>query len=294
MISSQTTRSGRAARARAIATRCARRRTARPGTGSPCAPAGGRARAGRRPRLSPPRARGRAARGPDARSRRATRRRGFSESFGFWKTIWIRRRASRERRLALRRERLAVEDDPPRRRLVQAGHAARDRRLAAAGLADEGEALARGDGERDVGRGDHRLVAAAVHGGEPLDLEQLRRRPGPRPHGEHRLEPDRRRLAPLEAAHVVARRGRFERRDLLGAPRDPLCAARRERAAGRALAHADGDARDAAERGAARRGPGSTPIRPRVYGCRGRASSSAAGPLSTMRPAYITAIRSAI
>ena len=40
---------------------------------------------------------------------------------------------------------------------------------------------------------------------EPLDLEQRRRRARTRvAHGEHRLEPDRRRLAPLEAAHVVA------------------------------------------------------------------------------------------
>ena len=65
------------------------------------APAGAPARAGRRPRP-------RASRRDRPRSTRAgraissaTRWRGLSESYGFWKTIWIRRRASRGRRLRL-------------------------------------------------------------------------------------------------------------------------------------------------------------------------------------------------
>ena len=39
---------------------------------------------------------------------------------------------------------------------------------------------------------------------------------------------------------------------------------------------------------------GIEPIRPAVYGCCGRWITSATGPISAMRPAYITATRSAV
>ena len=72
----------------------------------------------------------------------------------------------------------AIERDLPGGRLVQPGDAAPDRRLAAAGLADQRDAAARLDGERDAVDRRPRRPAAAVAGLEPGDHEQRERRPG--------------------------------------------------------------------------------------------------------------------
>ena len=179
----------------------------------------------------------------------ATRRRGLSESVGFWKTIWIRRRASRERA-----SRAAASGSPSRRirpaaGCVQAGDAARDRRLARARLPDEREALARGDARTNVLGRDDRLVTARRARRARPSTRRSGASPAPRsgaPSG--RLELERAASAPLEAAHGVARR---RPPPAAAASRvaalDPLRAARRERAPGGPLADADRDARDAAE-----------------------------------------------
>ena len=76
-----------------------------------------------------------------------TRLRGFSDAYGSWKIIIISRRigriSARESCVMSR----PVEDDLAAGRVEQAHDAARHRRLAAAGLADDAERLALLDGE---------------------------------------------------------------------------------------------------------------------------------------------------
>ncbi len=70
--------------------------------------------------------------------------RGLSDANGSWKTICIRRRSGCSW-FAERRDVLTVEQDPAARRLEEPEHRPPDRRLAAAGLADETERLAARD-----------------------------------------------------------------------------------------------------------------------------------------------------
>ena len=173
---------------------------------------------------------------------------------------------------------------------VQARDAARDRRLAAARLADERDAAARArsSNETSVGRRPRGRAAAAVHRLEPRRPEQrparacargARRRRGAR-------AVERRRRAPLEAAHGVVRR----RRPRAAASR---LAARLARSAQRG-ANAQPAGRSPTptatpgmprSRRAARRDRGS---RRRARACTGGAGASSTvrpAPASTMRPA---------
>src|SRR3954464_4869730 len=104
-----------------------------------------------------------------------TVRRGVSDAYGFWNTYWISRRAwfearppplvrARPRRL---RQHVVAESHLAGVVLVQPGDAACERRLAAARLADEREALVAVDLEVDV----EQRVARAVVGVERLDGE---------------------------------------------------------------------------------------------------------------------------
>ena len=71
-----------------------------------------------------------------------TRLRAFSDAYGSWKTIIISRRIGRISARESFVMSLAVEDDPAAGRVEQPHDAARHRRLAAAGLADDAERLA--------------------------------------------------------------------------------------------------------------------------------------------------------
>ena len=102
----------------------------------------------------------------------------------------------------------------------------------------------------------------------------------------------RRQRPPCRAAAGRTHTGRFA-----GAALDPGGTARREDAARRQAVRlpAPGPESPAARRAErARRAPGSTASRPRVYGCAGRSKSSAAGADSTISPAYMTSTRSQV
>ena len=119
----------------------ARRRRAGRGSGARSRRTARRAPASRRPSPAPACRRGRA--GPAAgRTDSPTVRRGLSEPYGFWKTYWMRLRTSALRRPGGVRQGRAVEQDLAVALGVQAGDGAGERRLAAARLADHGQALA--------------------------------------------------------------------------------------------------------------------------------------------------------
>src|SRR6185437_9232949 len=143
----------------------------------------------------------------------------------------------------------AVEADRARRRHVQAGQAAADRRLAAAGLADEGDATALLDGERDRVDGRAGRAARPVAGLEARHLEQRR------PVGDRARRTAVAALAGLEvelhpahAADVVAGHRLLENRHRLVAARLLMGAAGREGTPAGPLADADRHAGDAAQR----------------------------------------------
>ena len=136
----------------------------------------------------------------------ATVCRGLSESYGFWKTIWTRRRASRGRRPAR-----DASGEPSRLIVPPSGScrpddAAGDRGLAAAGFAHQCDALARPDRRTRCPRRRPRI------GGVPRASPSARR---PRATGcgagagdlHRRAWTWPRRLLPLEAAGEVAGRG---------------------------------------------------------------------------------------
>ena len=76
--------------------------------------------------------------------------RGLSEAYGSWKTICMSRRSVPELPPFRLRDVVAVEPDLPLGRVVEPHHDAGERRLPAAGLADEPDRLARVDLEIDA------------------------------------------------------------------------------------------------------------------------------------------------
>ena len=172
VTSSQISRSGSAASARAIATRWRSPPESSTGKRSPRR-LGSRTRSSNSPtRVSAsPRDRPLSTRRGRAIERR-TRCRGLSDSNGFWNTIWIRRRTSQRAVAgvggsASRRRRRCCSGRP-----VQPRDAAPDRRLAAARLADERHAATGLDRERDVHDGRPDGAAAAVARLQRRHLEQ--------------------------------------------------------------------------------------------------------------------------
>ena len=177
--------------------------------------------------------------------------RGFSDPNGSWKMICIFRRSGRSSSWLSVGDVAALELDRSRRRLDQAEDRPAKRRLAAAGLADEAEDLARADVEVDaVDRVDRRDLALEEPAQdrevllEPADLED-RRLP-------------RRRRAP--APPSVPRRARLGASSLPVAGRRPVVAASTS-AATRPNGPADGHVRLVGLDAPAAGGP-----RPRAYG----------------------------
>ena len=76
--------------------------------------------------------------------------RGFSDAYGSWKTICMSRRSARSSSPLIRVMSLAVEPDLAVGGVEQPHRHARERALAAAGLADQTERLARIDLEVDA------------------------------------------------------------------------------------------------------------------------------------------------
>ena len=186
-----------------------------------------------------------------------------------------------------------VEDDPPGGRHVQAGDAAADRGLAAPGLADERDALARLDGERHAADGEVPRPARPV-----LDLEAGTSSSGapPAAAGRGRAPP-----GPASASSSSSQRTHRTRcrPSLLELGHGGVAALLRERAPRRERAPAGHSPTPTATPGMpwsarGRRTSGMAPTSARVYGCRGREMTSSAGPFSTTRPAYMTTMRSAI
>ena len=89
-------------------------------------------------------------------------RRGLSDEYGFWKTSWSRASSRGRPRRAERRDLAALEDDGSRRRADEPDRGARERRLAAARLADEADDLAALDAEARAGDRAHAAAAAAL------------------------------------------------------------------------------------------------------------------------------------
>src|SRR5205807_2482274 len=112
-------------------------------------------------------------------------------------------------------------------------------------LADEREAFALRDRERDSGRGDDDALARPVLRPKALNAEQRRSRAAGSLQ-DSLLETKRRRPVGLEAADGTAVGSVLERRQARLAPEDPLRAPRGEGAAWRALADAHCDTWDAA------------------------------------------------
>ena len=174
MISSQTTRSGWAAKARAIATCWRSPPESSPGKRSAT-------RAGRRTRSTSLAASSWASRAESSRRTRAgraiaspTRWRGLSESFGFWKTIWMRAPRFARPVGSPRGERYSVEDHASCAWRMEADDAPGDGRLAASGLPDDGEAFLARHREGNVpGRHDG-VLATAMLGTEVLDEKKRR------------------------------------------------------------------------------------------------------------------------
>ena len=140
-------------------------------------------------------------------------------------------------------QRFASEDEAPRRRRVQANDAARDGRLARAGLADKGHTLPPRELEAHVVDRHRSRRPASVLSPQRFDRE----------HSlgllcgsslERLLERQRRRLPPLEAAHPVVGCNFLARRHSRLASVHPLWAPRRKRTTGSPFANTDGDARD--------------------------------------------------
>src|SRR5262249_32940189 len=162
-----------------------------------------------------------------------------------------------------------------------------DRRLAAAGLADEPEHLARRERERDVFDGVHDVAAAEARADrevlhQPLDLE---------------------------SRHVTVHTASSRTPGWTQATRcwgrtlasGGSCATHRslERGQRGAKVHWSGSiVSDGTRPGISWRRPaprrGSAPSRPIVYGCCGDAKSSYTSASSTFRPAYMTTTRSAM
>ena len=140
-----------------------------------------------------------------------TRRRGFSEPYGSWKIIWMRRRSGRSWPRLRRADVLALELDQARVDVVEPAGAAGQRRLAAAGLADQAERLAPVQLEADALDGVH-VVALAPEQRRRLDREAL----------DHVVEPQQD-LALGRHARVGCRRA--------GRGHDCTSAARRRRSA---------------------------------------------------------------
>ena len=161
VISSQTSRSGSAASARAMATRCRSppesRLVCRLSTVGPSATASSssttRSRAGLALRDAEQLHR-------PARRSAAMVSRGFSDRYGFWKMYWIRLRSSADADPGALAQRAALERQLAGPLLVQPADAARDRGLAAAGLADQRDHLGLGHVEADPV---HDLLAAVEH-----------------------------------------------------------------------------------------------------------------------------------
>src|SRR3954471_2808560 len=190
----------------------------------------------------------------------------------------------------------AAQLDRSARRLEQAHGAVRDSALAAPGLADEAEQLARRDRERDTVDGVHRralrddaVARAEVHH-EVLDLE--RRRVAVQCHGQGRspFRPGWKQATTCDG-RTSASSGRCER---------VRSSARGQRGANAQAAGSS--ASDGTRPGISRSlpcssaapGRGIAPSRPIVYGCCGCAYSSRTGASSTLRPAYMTITRSAM
>ena len=187
------------------------------------------------------------------------------------------------------REQAAIESDRAGARLDEPEECARERRLAAAGLAHEAEGLPRSDRRRDVVESVNLTAVLAEHLADSVESEERlagRRRPGAdrrslRP--RHRsarargsssdsFRRPRRRSARAPAPGTRARRGRTCPRRRIPIPASRVAAGTRESCrAGRA---------------SFRRPPrGTQRSRPTVYGCLGSCSTRSVSPSSTMRPA---------
>ena len=232
------------------------------------------------------------ARGSRARSRTRlpTVWRGLSDWYGSWKTICTRRRSGR--RVGLR-ERLAVEQDLAAGRRLQAEQRAAERRLAAAGLADDAEHLAapplqvdavdararracrRAPGSAPRARGPRTAASRGGAHGEPARRRSLLAPGRPPRRGE------RRRLAPAATARTGSAPCLASyAADAPGAALAPGGSAARSGSAGGSAAGIGRHARGSAARArAGRRRPG----RPRAAAaCTGAAAGGTArstGPL---------------
>ena len=290
VISSQIITSGCVASARAIATRWLRRRKVQPDSG--------RRSTGRRTRLRSRSTSARASRRDRPRSLRAGRAIVapiVQAGLGFAATEPGRQLdgAALDAVRALQRQRLAEEEDAPAGDRVESRDRSRDRGLATARLPDEGHAFSCGDREADVVRGDRLLAPRPVLGDQVLH-DQQRRRVGPAGGGRRDGgDGERLRALPLETAHLA---GRYRSARAREPP--PRSGPRAARSAARRRSRGDGHRRRPRSRalaGARAAEDGRESRRSaRAYTDGGESHDDVARPSSTMRPAYITAIRSAI
>src|SRR5262249_22192641 len=185
-----------------------------------------------------------------------------------------------ERALRQPLDRLPVEDDAPRRRLVQPKQSATERRLAAARLADEAQRLARLDGEAHVldGAEDRPTLAEVLrqaghfdercgHAGSGTGKKHRTKCPG----------------ASGSSGGPSARQPSWTR----GQRSWNLQPGGRAWSGGTMPGISDKRSPESSSRGTDAR-------RPAVYGWRGAARSSAVGAASTMRPAYMTTTSSQV
>ena len=201
----------------------------------------------------------------------STRRRGFSESVGFWKTIWMRRRASRERLVAprLRAARRRRGSGPP---TARAG-----RRRSA--RSSSSRCRTRPTSATHSPAATVKLTSSAA---TTVSCRVRARRRAPRPRAAARRSRTRcaRRAAARAASGGVSRHRSSARRGGARPPRAPASPRRTLDALRRSAArtHSPPDARRRRPRRpgcrSSRRGStwsGIDAISPRVYGCRGRA-----------------------
>ena len=214
--------------------------------------------------------------------------RGLSEETGSWKTYWTLPRQRAGLRAGAGRGRRR-RGGWCRRSAVEADQHARQRRLAAAGFADDAQRLARAPGEVDAlaprappGAAAEQRAAAAEGARQAAHLDQ-------RAHvGLSRSAPAGRGSAPRAPARQRPQRDRRR----AGSPSGPAGSGRRRRspAAGRST----GGGRPGSRRAGAPARPstGTQAISARCRDAPARRARPRSAPVSTIRPAYITATRS--